>query len=331
MDRSMEGLEEYCGLKFHISESRVLFRSMERLEKYCGVKFHISESHVLPAVDLIDPTARPKGAIGARGGVSRCSNHAEVNHHHGNARVHANSNFATRLRVLIQLVMGNMETFNMRLGRQLRQHQRKLEIKLSQSTEEIVQDVYCNCKVHERNKLMFQCEGFCIHTCQVRTLQPKSEHMIPEQLMHGPRTPVEITIEQEIWPLTEHQETGSGVMCGSVAEREYEGNIPHLIRSLTILLGKSKVEAADILFKYLSSKGIVYEDIEHMDVDEISNLKIQICESRSEATKPKARVTVSLIANDGKVECVVYPFKLKRAFEKCITTLLVPHGSSSGQ
>ena len=86
-----------------------------------------------------------------------------------------------------------------------------------------------------------------------------------------------------------------------------------------------------------------------MDVDEISNLKIQICESRSEATKPKARVTVSLIANDGKMECIVYhgngkstrlsyeeakdlyPSELIQAFEKCITTPLVPHDSSSGQ
>ena len=68
--------------------------TMEKLEKYCGVKFYISESRVLPAVDLLDPTARAKWAIGDPGSVSRCSNHAEVNHHHGNARVHANSNFA---------------------------------------------------------------------------------------------------------------------------------------------------------------------------------------------------------------------------------------------
>ena len=53
-----------------------------------------------------------KWAIGAHSSVSRCSNHVRVIHHHRNARVHVNSNFATRLRVLIQLVMGNMETFN---------------------------------------------------------------------------------------------------------------------------------------------------------------------------------------------------------------------------
>ena len=93
---------------------------MEGLEEYCGVKLRISESHVLPAVDLVDPTAQAKWAVGTRGGVSRCGNYEEVNHHHGNTRVHANSNFATRLRVLIQLLMGNMEAFNMRLGRQLR-------------------------------------------------------------------------------------------------------------------------------------------------------------------------------------------------------------------
>ena len=59
--------------------------TMEKLEKYCGVKFHISESRVLPALDLIDPTARAKWAVGTRGCVSRCSNQAEVTHHHANA------------------------------------------------------------------------------------------------------------------------------------------------------------------------------------------------------------------------------------------------------
>ena len=154
------------------------------------MKFRISELRVLPAVDLIDSTTGAKWTIGARGGVSRCSNHAEINHHHGNARVHADSNFA-----LIQLVMGNMKTFNMRLGRQPRQYQRKLEVKPRQSTREVVQDVYYKGKVHERSKLMFQCEGFCTHTWQVRILQPKSEHMMPEWLMHGRPARVEITVE----------------------------------------------------------------------------------------------------------------------------------------
>ena len=36
------------------------------------MKFRISELRVLPAVDLIDPTAGAKWAIGARGDVSRC-------------------------------------------------------------------------------------------------------------------------------------------------------------------------------------------------------------------------------------------------------------------
>ena len=108
---------------------------------------------------------------------------------------------------------------------------------------------------------MFECESFCIHICQVRTLQPKSEHMMPEWLMHGPRTGVEILVEEEIWRLTEHQETGSSVMCESVAKREYKGNIPLLIRSLAILLGKSKVEAADIVIRYLSRKRMTYERI----------------------------------------------------------------------
>ena len=97
---------------------------------------------------------------------------------------------------------------------------------------------------------MFQCVVFCIHTCQARTLQPNSAHMIRECLIQPTR--VEITVEEEIWRLTESQETGSSVMCESVAEREYEGNIPQLIRSLAMLLGKSKVEAADILIRYLS-------------------------------------------------------------------------------
>ena len=51
--------------------------TMEKLEKYCRMKFRISESDVLPAVDLVDGTARSKLAAGTRGGVSRCSNHAE--------------------------------------------------------------------------------------------------------------------------------------------------------------------------------------------------------------------------------------------------------------
>ena len=72
----------------------------------------------------------------------------------------------------------------------------------------------------------------------------------------------------------------------------------------------------------------------------IENLKIPIYESGSETTKLKTRVTVGLIADDGKMECIVYhgdgkstrlsyeeakefhTFELTQAFEKCITTAL---------
>ena len=45
--------------------------------------------------------------------------------------------------------------------------------------------------------------------------------MMPECLMHGPPTRVEITVGEEIWHLTERQETGSSVMCESIVKREY--------------------------------------------------------------------------------------------------------------
>ena len=35
----------------------------------------------------------------------------------------------------------------------------------------------------------------------------------------------DVTVEEDIWDLTERQAIGSRVMCESVAEREYEGNI----------------------------------------------------------------------------------------------------------
>ena len=73
-----------------------------------------------------------------------------------------------------------------------------------------------------------------------------------------------------------------------------------------MLLEKSKVEAADILIRYLSRQRMTYGHIQRMDVDEISNLQISLYESGSETTKLKTRVTVGLIANDGKMECIVY-------------------------
>ena len=46
----------------------------------------------------------------------------------------------------------------------------------------------------------------------------------------------DVTVEEDIWDVTERQAIGSRVMCESVAEREYEGNITELIGSVAILI-----------------------------------------------------------------------------------------------
>ena len=46
----------------------------------------------------------------------------------------------------------------------------------------------------------------------------------------------DVTFEEDIWDVTERQETGFRVMCESVAERECEGNITELIGSVAILI-----------------------------------------------------------------------------------------------
>ena len=46
----------------------------------------------------------------------------------------------------------------------------------------------------------------------------------------------DVTAEEDIWDVTERQAIGSRVMCESVAEREYEGNITELIGSVAILI-----------------------------------------------------------------------------------------------
>ena len=57
---------------------------------------------------------------------------------------------------------------------------------------------------------------------------------------------------------------------------------------------------------------MVYEDIQRMDVDEISKLKIQIYESRSEATELRARVAMDLIAKD-RVHCLPWRRQKRKA------------------
>ena len=47
-------------------------------------------------------------------------------------------------------------------------------------------------------------------------------------------------------------------MFDSVGEKEYEGNMRQLVRSLSILLGKSKFEGADIVIRYLSGKKMAW-------------------------------------------------------------------------
>ena len=76
-------------------------RYMKRLEKYLRAKFHILASRVPSAVAVIGRIARTKWTDSANSSIPRYINHAEVNYCHGNARVSANPNFATGLRVLI--------------------------------------------------------------------------------------------------------------------------------------------------------------------------------------------------------------------------------------
>ena len=236
-----EWIEEYLSpLGLVVLESRESMKLMnweidesicgKTRHRSCGVKFRVSELRVLPAVDLTDPTAGAKLVIGACGGVLRWSNHAEVKHHHRNAQVQV------QVQVLpldwaswFNLVMGNMEIFNIRLGRQLRQHQHKLEIKLRKSTREVDQDASCKCKVYKRNKLMFQCEFFASTLAKSEPCNRRVNIWYQNgwwmHHLHGWRSQSKRRFG--VWP--KRQETGSSVMCEPVAEREYEGNIRQLI------------------------------------------------------------------------------------------------------
>ena len=244
---------------------------LRRIEKYCGISFRRADDGQLLRDYIVNNVeAINKWAIAARGGASRCSNHAEVTHRHGNAA------FETRVRVLVQLVKDNIDTYNDRLDRQIREHQNKLRKKICDG-HCCEQNLDCHCEENERNKLMFQCEGFCIHTCMVKNVETNDCLRLRDEDLVCPRRPVKFIIEDEVWEPdgSSRREPSSvrpkqsGKVAGNVVEQ--------LIRSLARLIGRSKEETAAKVVEYAVMANVNLKELWNGNVELISLVKLNIC------------------------------------------------------
>lgn len=252
---------------------------LAKVERYLGLHFHRYEDGSLTG-QIDDPNAavRATWAIGARGGVCRCSNHCECFHMHLNSKQRVNTSIATKLRSVVRLILLNYARFNKRICKMLRDKIRSLQVQYSGHEES------CTCKEYRRNKMMYQSQGFCRHTCGSVSghIEVTPELFVTKETNTISTTSIEIVPLTDILPVrsTHASSVPAAVATSPDEESSYWAPIPGLIRSLAFLLDCGCDEAGSRLMSWCDQNSISYGQLTQMNTEEISNLKYRITASQ---------------------------------------------------
>ena len=255
---------------------------IEKLKRYLGISFQSIDGKLTGNIDEIDAHTRASWAIGTRGGISRCSNHCESFHMHLNSKKRANTSLTTKVRSVARVILQNYSKFNNRLTKMLRDKIRSLSVMYSGCQET------CECPEYIRNRLMYQTEGFCRHTCANTRCTPDSTLFVSPETNTISTSPVEFVHIENIHHVgPKPEDEPSEEELATLKERgSFWAPIPGLIRSLAFLLDCDCEEAAWLLMKWCHRNSIDPEQLSQMSPEDLSILKYQILHTpKEELTK----------------------------------------------
>ena len=270
--------------------------TVTKFENYLGTKFMRTDSGLSGDIDGLDMGKIEKWVLYARGGCATCSNQAEAFHKGVNTKVRKDATFMVKLRNLVTCIQENKQTLNGRItdGIRLEQdHMAKTLQNLETAGVKFEKRDVCDCQHNTRNGLLYQTDGFCMHTiaagkratanegCLLRNTDP----VIKDE-------PPSIRNVEDIWAF-EKRDKVKGNKPYMLSANDMlilsDSRLGRFIRSLSFLLEKSPTDAFDCFWRYVANRNIDPEMFAGMSPQELATIKVAIvleCKGQTPETTP---------------------------------------------
>ena len=272
--------------------------TVTKFENYLGTKFVSSDSGLTGDIDGLDMSKIEKWVLYARAGCATCSNQAEAFHKAVNAKVRKDAPFMVKLRNLVTCIQDNKQTLNKRItdGVRLEQdHMTKTLQNLEMAGVKFEKRDVCHCHSNTRNGLLYQTDGFCMHTIAAGKRVPASEGCLLRDTDPVVKDePPSIKNMEDIWAFeTRTKVKGDKPYMLSANDILIlsDSHLGRFIRSLSFLLEKSPTDAFDCFWRYVSKQNIDPETFGRMSPQELATIKAAIvmeCKGQTPQTTPSS-------------------------------------------
>ena len=278
-------LPQFCAdVAAFVNAGIISSETVKKFQEYLGGEFPRDEHGKLNG-DVLDVNLDivKKWVFYARGGVANCSNQAEAFHKAVNASVTSLAAFMTKLRNLITKIEKNRDSLNGRIIDGVREAQSKLSREREEYQSQGVtlpSRETCDCAYNERNRNLYQTDGFCIHTVGAgKLVSHDAEKLLKPTDPEIPTEEPEILYAEDIWPLPKrHEETHEPE---PYTEFDFQvlsdSRVGYFAHSLALLLHIHPADVTDLFYRYTSAHCVPPDVFDRMDPMELAELKLGIC------------------------------------------------------
>lgn len=278
-------LPQFCAdVAAFVNAGIISSETVKKFQEYLGGEFPRDEHGKLNG-DVLDVNLDivKKWVFYARGGVANCSNQAEAFHKAVNASVTSLAAFMTKLRNLITKIEKNRDSLNGRIIDGVREAQSKLSREREEYQSQGVtlpSRETCDCAYNERNRNLYQTDGFCIHTVGAgKLVSHDAEKLLKPTDPEIPTEEPEILYAEDIWPLPKrHEETHEPE---PYTEFDFQvlsdSRVGYFAHSLALLLHIHPADVTDLFYRYTSAHCVPPDVFDRMDPMELAELKLGMC------------------------------------------------------
>lgn len=255
-----------------------------KFEKYLGAKFSRDTSGLLTGA--LDSEPKPqhtaKWALYARSGCATCTNQAEAFHKAVNMKITRSSPFMTKLRNLVTRIQENKGSINSRIIEGIQRAQENLVQdvdRLRAAGVTVEERDTCMCASNRRNGLLYQTDGFCIHTCRTKRVSAHEACLQHEGDLQVETQDPEIRYQEDIWEVPQEKQKRHpkfNMFSAPNLALLSDSRLGSFLRSLSYLIEKEPTDTFEIFYRYVSSHDVPASDFDQMDPETLANLKLAI-------------------------------------------------------
>ena len=255
-----------------------------KFEKYLGAKFSRDTSGLLTGA--LDSEPKPqhtaKWALYARSGCATCTNQAEAFHKAVNMKIARSSPFMTKLRNLVTRIQENKGSINSRIIEGIQRAQENLVQdvdRLRAAGVTVEERDTCMCASNRRNGLLYQTDGFCIHTCRTKRVSAHEACLQHEGDLQVETQDPEIRYQEDIWEVPQEKQKRHpkfNMFSAPNLALLSDSRLGSFLRSLSYLIEKEPTDTFEIFYRYVSSHDVPASDFDQMNPETLANLKLAI-------------------------------------------------------